>query len=367
MKRMLCIVGGMNAGGAETFLMKIYRALDRSQYQMDFAVAVKDKGFYDDEIMSMGGKIFHIVPKSDGFFKNFFDIRRIVKENGYKSVLRTSQHSLSALELLAARLGGAKKLIFRSSNSNTATGNKRDLLLHRICRFMPVLFANVRIAPSKEAAEFMFGENCLKNGHAQIVYNGINLDYYKFDQDARERIRDEFGLKDCFVLGHVGRFNRQKNHVFLIKLFYEFQKKRDDAKLLLVGKGELESEIKQQCESLGIGNKVIFAGVRSDMPALYSAMDVFVFPSLYEGMPNAVIEAQACGLKCLVSNRVTRDANVTDCVVFLPIDADDVYVWFEKIVECRSQKEKKFFIPKDYDIKTVATNFINLFFETENA
>ena len=104
MKRMLCIVGGMNAGGAETFLMKVYRALDKSQYQMDFAVAIKDKGFYDDEILSMGGKIFHIVPKSEGFLKNFFDIKRIVKENDYKSVLRTSQHSLSALELLAARL-----------------------------------------------------------------------------------------------------------------------------------------------------------------------------------------------------------------------------------------------------------------------
>lgn len=360
MKRMLCIVGGMNAGGAETFLMKIYRALDRSQYQMDFAVAIKDKGFYDDEILSMGGKIFHIVPKSDGFIKNFFDIRRIVKENGYKSVLRTSQHSLSALELLAARLGGAKKLIFRSSNSNTATGNKRDLLLHKICRFMPVFFANVRIAPSKEAAEFMFGENCLKNGHAQIVHNGINLDYYKFDQEARERIRDDFGLKDCYVLGHVGRFNRQKNHVFLIKLFYEYQKQHDDARLLLVGKGELEKEIKELCESLKIKEKVVFAGVRSDMPALYSAMDVFVFPSLYEGMPNAVIEAQACGLKCIVSNTITSDAAASNQIEYCSIMDNEM--WIDEITS--KQAEKKMVIrsidPR-YDIKNVINSIIPFF------
>ncbi len=132
MKRMLCIVGGMNAGGAETFLMKVYRALDKTQYQMDFAVAVKEKGFYDDEILSMGGKIFHIIPKTKGFLKNFFDIKRIVKENGYKSVLRTSQHSLSALELLAARLGGAKITIFRSSNSDTTTRNNFDHLFNKI-------------------------------------------------------------------------------------------------------------------------------------------------------------------------------------------------------------------------------------------
>lgn len=328
MKRMLCIVGGMNAGGAETFLMKVYRALDKSQYQMDFAVAIEDKGFYDDEILAMGGKIYHIIPKTKGFLKNFMDIRRIVKENNYKSVLRTSQHSLSALELLAARLGGAKKTIFRSSNSDTTTGNRLDQLLHRICMFMPRYFANIRIAPSTEAAEFMFGKNCIKKGVAQIVHNGIDFDYYKYDENARNVIRREFGIENCFVIGHVGRFNKQKNHNFLIDVFFELQKKRDDARLLLVGKGELEAEIRKKCESLDIIDKVIFTGVRSDLPSLYSAMDVFLFPSLYEGMPNALIEAQACGLPCIVSDTVTKEAIVG---LNSKIQTLDVNLWLEEL------------------------------------
>ena len=339
MKRLLCIVGGMNAGGAETFLMKVYRALDKSQYQMDFAVAIKDKGFYDDEILSMGGKIFHIVPKSEGFLKNFFDIKRIVKENDYKSVLRTSQHSLSALELLAARLGGAKKTIFRSSNSSTTTGKGLDLLLHKMCKFMPRLFAKIRIAPSIQAAEFMFGKDSVKKGLAQIIPNGIDLAYYKYDDDSRCKIRDEFGLKDCFVVGHVGRFNQQKNHKFLIDVFYELQKKREDARLLLVGEGELEAEIRRQCDSLGIIKKVVFAGVRTDMPALYSAMDVFVFPSLYEGMPNAVIEAQACGLPCIVADTVTREANVTGNVKYLSLN-ESFYTWTNNLVFKHNRNER---------------------------
>lgn len=321
MKRLLCIVGGMNAGGAETFLMKVYRALDKTQYQMDFAVAIKDKGFYDDEILSMGGKIHHIVPKSEGFLKNFLDIKRIVKENGYKSVLRTSQHSLSALELLAARLGGAKKLIFRSSNSSTTTGKGLDLLLHKICKFMPRFFANVRIAPSNEAAEFMFGKKCIKKGVAKIVHNGIDLNFYKFSENGRLKIRKEFNLEKKFVVGHVGRFNQQKNHAFLIQVFNELQKKMDEARLLLVGKGELESEIKELCESLNISSKVVFTGVRNDIPDIMSAMDVFVFPSLYEGMPNTVIEAQACGLPCVVSDVVTKEANISGYVKYVSLES----------------------------------------------
>ena len=165
-KRLLCIVGSMNVGGAETFLMKIYRVLDKTRFQMDFAVATNTEGVYDKEIVSLGGRIYHITPKSSGIIKNYNSIKHIVKEKKYKYVLRTSQHSLSALELLAAKSGGAKIRVFRSSNSNTTTGSNKQLILHNICKFMPMLFANIRIAPSTKAAEFMFGKDCIKKGNA---------------------------------------------------------------------------------------------------------------------------------------------------------------------------------------------------------
>lgn len=362
MKRLLCIVGSMNAGGAETFLMKMYRQLDKSKYQMDFAVAVLEKGHYDDEILSMGGVIHHIVPKSKGFIKNFNSIRRIVKENGYRHVLRTSQHSLSALELLAAWLGGAKVRVYRSSNSNTTTGSKKQLILHKICGFMPRCFANVRIAPSTEAAEFMFGKGCVCKGKASLLHNAVDLGIYRYDPDARAHHRSQLQVEDKLMIGHVGRFNQQKNHSFLLEIFAQITAQRPNAVLLLIGGGELEQNIRQKAERLGIADKVIFAGVRSDVPELLSAMDVFVFPSLYEGMPNTVIEAQATGLPCVIADTITREANITGLVQYLPLN--NVQTWAEAAILAVGERKDTYeqFVSNRYSIDGIAQDFVELVF-----
>lgn len=368
MKRLLCIVGSMNAGGAETFLMKIYRQLDKSQYQMDFAVAVKEKGYYDDEIRSLGGKIFHITPKSEGAYKNFESIKKIVKKNQYRFVLRTSQHSLSALELLAAKLGGATVRVFRSSNSNTTNGSKTQMILHKVCMFMPKVFANVRIAPSSEAAEFMFGKKSIIKRKAKILQNGIDLNYFKYDVVGRKTIRNEFHIENQFVVGHIGRFNQQKNHQFLLDVFKEIKSQRSDAILLLVGKGELEEEIKQKIVKLQIEDSVIFTGVRSDIPQILSAMDVFVFPSLYEGMPNTIIEAQATGLPCVISNTITEEADITGLVEYFPLDQSP-REW-SKVAIAVSENPRmdmhEQIKAKGYDIESVVRIFIELIFQVDN-
>ncbi len=364
MKRLLCIVGKMDAGGAETFLMKIYRNIDRSMFQMDFAVSVQEKGFYDDEIKSLGGKIYHINPKSDGFVKNFCAIKSVVKDNDYKYVMRISQHSLSALELLAARMGGAEVRVFRSSNSNTTSSSKVNQYLHRLCRFMPLMFANVRIAPSTEAAEFMFGKNCIQKGTAILIHNAIDLEVYKFDENARREIQRNFGIEGKFVVGHVGRFNKQKNHMYLLDIFNELQKSVPDSILLLIGKGELMEQVKTRVEELGIQDKVIFAGVRSDVPQLLSAMDVFLFPSLYEGMPNTVVEAQATGLPCVISDTITREANITGLVTYLPLSASTA-AWVEKVLGSRYWERpdvKMNFINDGYEIGRMVNQFTEIVF-----
>lgn len=361
-KRLLCIIGSMNAGGAETFMMKIYRQLDKSMYQIDFAVAVEEKMFYEDEIIAMGGKIYRISPKSKGFFKNFGEIKDIVRKNGYKYVLRVSQHSLSAFELLAAGIGGAKTRVFRSSNSNTTTGGGRDLMLHKICGFMPKLFANVRIAPSTEAAEFMFGKNCVAKNRAHLLHNAIDTGVFRYDAARRDEIRAELGLNGCLTVGHVGRFNQQKNHSFLIDIFMKLHEKRDDTKLLLVGTGELEGEIKEKIAALGLEKNVVFAGVRSDVPDLLSAMDVFVFPSLYEGMPNTVIEAQATGLPCCIADTITPEADITGLVKYLPLTAS-AQSWAQCALDSVSdtrKNTKKEFIEAGYNIESAAEYFVKL-------
>lgn len=369
MNRVLCIVGSMNAGGAETFLMKMYRKLDKNKYQMDFAVAIVEKGFYDDEIIKMGGKIFNITPKSKGILQNFVDIKQLVKNGEYQYVLRISQHSLSALELLAAKLGGAKVRVFRSSNSNTTTGSKKQLVLHKICMFMPKYFANVRIAPSTEAAEYMFGKHCVKNGRAKLLHNAVDTTIYCYDEIARKSLRAEFGFNDNdFIIGHIGRFNQQKNHKFLIKIFNEVHKKRSDSYLVLVGSGELENQVKEQIKKLGIENNVIFAGLRNDVPKILSAFDMFLLPSLYEGMPNTVIEAQATGLPCVIADTITKEADITGLVSYLPLK--DEAKWANVLLKCssleRNRITKEYFVRNKYDIDSTVVKFEAIVFKGDS-
>lgn len=356
----------MNAGGAETFLMKIYRAVDRTKYQFDFVVATNEKCFYDEEIISLGGKIFHILPKSSGMLRNFFSIKSIVKKNGYKSVLRISQHSLSALELLAAWMGGAKKRGFRSSNSNTTTGSKKSLFLHNFFKFMPKLFANVRFAPSSEAAIYMFGKRMVKNKKVQIIPNGLDLSVYKFDFRERERVRKEFQIDNRFVVGHIGRFNQQKNHPFLIKVFIEIKKIKPSSVLLLIGTGENENQIRQDVINYGLQNSVIFCGIRADIPALLSSMDVFVFPSFYEGLPNTVIEAQACRLPCVISDSITREARITNIVRYMSL-YDTPEEWAKAALSFDKQRVDTYmdFVTHNYDIYNSAKSFVELLFDNK--
>lgn len=363
MRRLLCILGSMNVGGAETFIMKIYRLLDRTKFQIDFAVSVDDKGFYHDEIKSLGGKVHHITPKSKGILRNFREIYRLVKKNQYKSVLRLSQHSLSSFELLAAGLGGANIRAFRSSNSNTTTGGK-DVILHKLCLFMPKMFANVRIAPSTEAAEFMFGKCCIEKETANILHNGIDLDLFRYDEQARKMVRKKFGIEHNFVVGHVGRFNQQKNHEFLLQIFFELLKWYENAVLLLVGTGELEEKIKGLTNTYGIEDKVIFTGVRSDVPQLMCAMDVFIMPSLYEGMPNTVIEAQAIGLPCVISNTITKEANISGLVKYesLHESADNWALSVLASMNSERKNTKELFVKNRYDIDSVVQEFVSIVF-----
>lgn len=366
-KRLLCIVSSMDAGGAETFLMKIYRALDKSKYQMDFFVSSFTPGFYENEILSMGGKIFRSVPKSKSPIKAFIDIQQTVRREKYQYVMRLSQHSLATLDLLAAKAGGAKVLIYRSTNA------KID---GRLSRFLDVLFKfltrkvpTVKVAPSTEAAEFAFGKDCVSNGHTIILKNGIAIENFLFNQDKRDKIRKEFKIDNQFVVGHVGRFNNQKNHNYLIDIFSEIVKRNQNSVLILVGKGELESNIRMKINNLSLANKVIFTGIRSDVADIMMAMDVFIFPSFFEGMPNTVIEAQATGLPCIISDTITREAQITNFIDYLSIN-ERPEVWARTTLKYANGFERKNmhteFIDAGYEINTIVKDFVNLVFGIKN-
>lgn len=347
----------MDAGGAETFLMKIYHKLDKRYYQMDFYVLKDTAGFYDKEIADLGGKIFHGTAKSQGFFKYVHTLKKTVHENHYNYILRMSQNSLSALDLAIAKNAGAKRVVFRSTNSHVY-GGKAEYIIH--CLFKPIAnkIIDTKIAPSKEAAVFMFGKRNVQKGNVAILNNGLDLDVYCFRPEKRNYIREKLGIEEKLVIGHVGRFNKQKNHIFLIEIFKEILRKHKDSTLLLLGSGECEEEIKATIHKDELNEQVLFLGVKRNTPDYYAAMDFFVFPSLYEGMPNTVIEAQACGLPCLISDTITKDVQITDNLQFESLSRDASF-WADRIL-------KKYFTEHKSNIKDIKSCFYEKGFLIEN-
>lgn len=363
MKRLLCIVSSMDAGGAETFLMKVYRTLDKKKYQMDFCVSKKENNFYEEEIKNLGGNLFYVPPKTKHPIKNFFAIIKLVRQQKYKYVLRTNQQSLSVIDLIAAKLGGAKKLIFRSSNAGL-TGGFFGKFINKLFSFLPRTIPNVKIAPSSEAAIYVFGKKQFNEGKVIILNNAIDFEKFEFNEEKRKEKRKELKVDDKFVVGHIGRFNEQKNHTFLIDIFEKIYQKNKNAILLLVGKGELEQQIKNQVKEKKLDKNVIFLGIRKDIPELLMSMDIFLFPSFFEGMPNTIIEAQATGLKCILSDTITKEANITGLLEYISLSENADY-WSSKIENVKTLNRNnvnKEFSKKGYTIDKVSEKFIKIVF-----
>lgn len=356
MKRVLCILSSLDAGGAETFLMKVYRALPPEEYQFDFIVSAKN-GCYTREVLERGSRIYAIPERTKDFWGAFRGIWSVVKENNYEVVLKLGENSLAAVDLIAAKLGGAKTLALRSCNAPTGMpGSVR--CVHLMLR--PVLNAltTVKLAPSDYAAEYMFG----KRTDIHLIHNGVDLDVFHFDVEGRQNIRKEFGLTDELVVGHIGRFHKQKNHRYLLEVFRNIRQRRPDAMLLLVGIGELENTAREWVRELELEDAVIFTGQRFDIPQLVSAMDVFVFPSLHEGMPNTVIEAQATGLPCVIADTITPEADITGLVTRVPL-TESKDAWADAALSAAGKERRDTslnFVSHGYDIKTVARELMEL-------
>lgn len=366
MKRLLCILSSMNAGGAETFLMKVYRNLDRTRYQMDFCVNVKEPCFYEDEISSLGGRIYRIPSKSENLSEFKSKLAAIVSEEGYHYVLRITSNAMGFLDLKIAKKAGADVCCARSSNASDGGGIKA-WLFHCLGKLMYNRYVDVKIAPSDLAAKYTFGRKAYKNKKVFILKNGVDLDFFKFYPCEREKVREEFSINSSTkLIGHVGRFDEQKNHMFLLEIFQKILEKDSNSMLLLVGKGKLEEKIRKRSRELGISQRIIFTGVRQDIPHLLSAMDVFILPSFYEGMPNTVIEAQATGLPCLISDTITKEADITGLVEYLPLE--DSEKWSREALNLiRSERldTKDSFIANKYDIENVVKTFRECVFGDE--
>lgn len=363
MKRLLCIVDSMNVGGAETFLMKIFRTLDKNKYIMDFIVS--DDGFYDSEIKECSGKVYKIPMRTKNLIKAMLDIKKIVKDNNYKIVLKLSSTPIATLDLLAAKFGGAKLLAVRSCNAY-AEENIFYKILNTLLKPLFYKIVDIKIAPSELAGEFTFGKKAMKNNEVILLNNAIDLEIFKYDINFKQELMREFGIEGKTIYGHIGRFSKQKNHKFLIEIFENIYAKDRESVLLLVGEGELKEKIFEEVKRKKLEKNVIFAGIRTDIPKVLSLIDIFIFPSFYEGMPNTVIEAQAVGVNCIISDTITKRANITGLVRYLPLNLGAENWALECLKTEKNHKEtEEAFIKAGYNIDYIKKVFINLFFKEQ--
>lgn len=327
MARVLQVVTHMNRGGLETMLMNYYRSIDRKQFQFDFLTHRPYDGDYGDEIKRMGGKIYHLPVLNPFSISYKKQLRQFFESHPEYQIVHVHQDCLSGVILKVAKDCGVKVRIAHSHSSNQNKDMKYPLKL--LFRRSIAQYATTLMACGKDAGSWMF---C--GAHFQVVNNAIDTESYTFDFIKRVRMRMQLGIdKDVLVLGHVGSFTPPKNHLFLVDIFQQVKRLIPRSRLLLVGNdvGDSASEVKEKVKTLGLEDSVIFTGIRSDVADLMQSMDVFVFPSNYEGLPMTMVEAQASGLPCLISDKVPIECKMTDLVQQIPL-AVGAEVWAKKSI-----------------------------------
>lgn len=330
--KVLHVVTYMGRGGLETMLMNYYRHIDRNKVQFDFLVHRQEHFDYDDEIEELGGKIYRLPrlnPWSHSYIKA---LRAFFYEHTEYKIVHSHIDCMSAIPLKEARRAGIPIRIAHSHSSNQDKNFKYYLKLYyksKISNYATNLFAC-----SIEAGEWMFGKHSFS-----VLANAINSEQYIYNEDKRYKVREELGLRDTLVIGHVGRFSEVKNHTFLVDIFNEIYKKNKAVKLLLVGDGQKFLETKEKVRRLQLTNAVVFTGIRTDVTDVLQAMDVFVLPSLYEGLPVTMIEAQASGLPCVISDKVPIECKKTDLVYQIGLN-ESVEEWVENILKASKMERK---------------------------
>lgn len=356
MIRVLHSVSNMDRAGIETMIMNYYRNIDRSKIQFDFLCNKAKIGAYDDEIKKMGGRIFRTPGLNPiKWFKYEHYVMDLLKREKDIKIVHSHNGAFSLQAQIAAKKSGIKNRIVHVHGTRIDINCKLPLkLLYK--KFLKKN-CNRYWGCGTEAIEYYFGKAVIKNNNYMLIRNAIEIDKFIYNEEKRKEIREKYNLSDKFVVGNVARFMKQKNHKFTIELFNEILKIEPKSVLMLVGDGELQKKIKEEVKNMKIVDRVIFVGNVSNVNELYNAMDVFLLPSLFEGLPVVGIEAQASGLKCFFSNTITKEVKITNNVKFLDLKKDTLKQWASEIVKCQNYKRlnmKNEIVEAGYSIKDEA-------------
>lgn len=361
--RILHVFYALGKGGAESRIMDIYREIDRNRVQFDFAIHTNDRYFFESEIESLGGRIYYGMPRYR--IANFLKCR-----NAWKSFFSDHEYecihvhalNLAPPVLSAAKQMGIKWRICHARNSSEISFLRRlSVILFRafIRRLSTHMFA-----VSDLAGRFRFGSGYV------VKKNAIQAEQFTYDIAKREEIRQSLGIQDSFVLGCVGRFHGQKNHEFLLEIFADLVKSLPQAVLILIGDGALRPRLEIKISQLGLSDVIILLGLRDDIPDLLQALDIFLMPSLFEGLPGAALEAQAAGLPCLLSDSITSEAKIVDDLVTYLSITNGTKPWVERIVRAAEEPHvrrdtQENFIKQGYDIVDVARWYEEFYIELD--
>ena len=336
--RVLHVFGQMNIGGAETMIMNLYRHIDHSKIQFDFMVHTKEKCAFDVEIEQLGGKLYR-VPKYTG--TNHFSYKKAWKdffiEHPEYKIIHGHVRSTASIYLKIAKKNGLKTIAHSHSTQSRGEGLSK-IVKHILQRNIKNIADNF-LACSLDAGEWLFGEKIVNGPNFNVLKNAIDIKSYSYNERIRKEIRKKFNIEDKFVVGHIGNFQKAKNHKFVIEVFNELLNKNSNSVLILIGDGELRSEVESQLKKLNILDQVIILGSVSNVNDYYQAMDIFLFPSLYEGLGMVSIEAQTSGLLCFVSNSLPQDIFITNNVHGLSLSKTP-NEWAEIILEIIKQYER---------------------------
>lgn len=357
--RVLHVLGRLEIGGAESRIMDLYRQMDRSRIQFDFLTHTNQKGYYEDEIESMGGKIYHL-PRfrlyNYGTYRS--EVKKFFREHHAFHVVQGHITSTASIYLPIAKKYGVPITIAHARSAGVDKGIKgfaTKILRKNLNRKADYLFAC-----SKIAGEAVFGKEAVSSGKVEIIPNAIETARFIYQKEKRVQMRERLGLGSNFTIGHVGSFRHAKNHEFLLKIFSQLD---GDCELLLVGSGELQETMENLAENMKIKDRVHFLGNHENVEDYYQAMDFFVFPSRYEGLPGSVVEAQTMGLPCLISDTITEEVVFTELVKQMSID-DAPEKWADHIrrnVSSRRESMQEEAIAKGFDVTCQAEKLMEFY------
>lgn len=324
------VIGSVFEGGVESCVMNYFKELHDSNIEFTFVIDQFSKIIDKEKIEELGGK-YALVPHYTHIFSYRRALKKLFKQEHF-DVVHANMSTLNFIPLKSAKKAGVKVRIAHGHATSSSDEKGRNFI-KSILKPFSAKFATDLVACSKSCGKWLF-----KDKDFTVINNGISLERFAFDSEKRESVRKQLGLSDSFVIGHVGRFVPVKNHKFIIDTFAKVSEKRPDAKLLLVGSGDLEDDIKKQIEYLGIKDKVVFTGSVVDVPGCLFAMDCFLFPSFYEGLGLALIEAQVSGLKCFVSDNVSLEADILKTTEYLNLNNQKD--WVDDIVKADGVRTK---------------------------